>query len=103
MTDIVVIDASKCHSSRHVLGIDECPRWHEHCWRQCHLFDILIVHVGRFKPDRTNRIGSLTLSTRSCVSVSAQELYEELYEEARSVLDHQCSVRSRRRSPRGGR
>jgi len=23
MTDIVVIDASKCHSSRHVLGIDE--------------------------------------------------------------------------------
>ncbi len=68
-----------------------------------HLTYLFIVHVDRFRPDRTNRIGSLTLCTRSCVAVAAQELDEEVYEEARSVLDHQCSVRSRRRSPRGGR
>ncbi len=44
---------------------------------------LFVVHVDRFKPDRTNRIGSPTLSTRSCVSVAVQELDEELYEEAR--------------------
>ena len=41
------------------------------------------VEIWKMKSPERQLVWTPTLTMRSCVSVSAQELYEELYEEAR--------------------